>query len=118
MKESICNKCPISDTCPFVGNPFGVPGVVDYNDCWGWSCPSVGKPSAQRAIRSFFKRPLKVKIENKFVELVRFGSIQKQTAFPFSAVQRAVDSDGNIYTCKLGCAFQKNGQNAYDLRGK
>lgn len=118
MKESICDKCPISDTCPFVGSPFGVPVVVDYNDCWGWSCPSVGKPSAQRALRSAFKKPFKIKEYGSLVELVRFGSIQKPTGYVFSVIQRAVNCDGDIYTRKLGGSFRKNGQNAFELRGK
>ncbi len=118
MKESICNKCPISDTCPFAGNPYGLPKIVDYNDCWGWSCPGVGKPSAQRALRNMFRKTFKIKEGSELVGLVRFGSLQKPTAFVFSIIQRAVSDSGNIYTCKLGCSFQKNGQNAYDLRGK
>ncbi len=118
MSENICGKCPISDSCPILGNPYGLPDLVDFNDCWGWSCPSVGKPAAQRALRNHFNRKLEVKIDSSLVTLVRFGSVQKPTAFSFSPIQRAVDHRGDIYTCRFGGTFQKNGQNAYKLKGK
>ncbi len=118
MAESLCDHCPIKLTCPQHGAPVGYAELVDSNDCMYWSCPSVGKPAAQRALRSTFKSPFKVKIGNKLVELVRFGSIQKPTANAFSEVQRAVDSNGNIYVSPMGGTFKPNGQNAFDIKGK
>ncbi len=96
MSENKCEGCPIFETCPEVGKAVGMPFVYDYNDCMYWSCPSVGKPAAQRALRSAFKNSFKVSIDGNQVTLVRFGSVQKPTSFSFS-----VGTNGRLPTINI-----------------